>query len=1269
MHRKKRLECLLLAVVLLCSLVLPGLQMPGGAVETAQATVTVESTYAFPGATVEVNLLLEDNPGIAGARLTVSYDEHLELLDAVSVGALSELEYSRPGSFASPCVFNWDSESQEVAEDGVMLTLTFRVSEKAKINSRLNVDVSCRYGDVYNGDLDSVALATVGGYVTVLNYIPGDVNGDGMVNGKDVTLLRRYNGSGYDVTINESAADVNNDGMINGKDVTLLRRYIAGGYDVKLQPSTYGCTHALEAVAAKAATCTEDGNLAYWYCADCDGYFSDAQAVNQIAYEDTMQAALGHTEVIDPAVPAAPGKPGLTEGSHCSTCGKVLVAQQVTEGLQVKYHAITYHNLKGAQSPDVTQYSEHEGLASLPTLSLKGYTFKGWYTEEEGGRKLTKIPAGDTQDYELWARWELIEYTITYNCGQGTVAEGSVTTYTVEDHVILPEAELHYYFFDGWTDSAGASVTEIAKGSTGNLTLTANWKTKRSQAKPIDTMENPLYDARTFVVDGDQYTYIYYLGCIERVPFAWEGVPYEHEGKAIEFQYATSSATSKSIAETMYKVTENTRGWQTEISVSSETEFGCPVGAQETLSVELSHNQSGSTRTTDEEGKTTTISQEMVKESNFTFTMEKTDPRGWYRWVKYATVDVFATVTYDVSENKYYIANINAVRDITEGFDYTFKSAAFDDAVDTLLPFDDFHEMEELVDSMMEYTEGLVFSQDSNKKNAWVVGYDGDATEIVIPAYYINSDGTRVPVTGIQTTTSESGSVFAGKNITSVTIGANISLIPAYAFYQCEHLTTIETNGNLQMIGDYAFYGCKSLNYEIPDSVRIIGVSAFAGCEALDTVAISKNVEKLGTGAFMDCGQLDLTVYTANRNVLENISGTSATSLTVDLSSYTAGNYERRVTLEVPETVSDFTLIGNEKYINALDIASHADRTVIKNTKLHNSHLMIYSEKVEFSSLELTENGSSVPGVQFYGENVDLLLSNRFIVSGYADGAHALVCNNLSVQSVKGVNASITLEGSGGAVGGNGIYATGDVTFSGYLNVEVSGGDGYEATDLSARGGDGGAAVCAKSLTLDVIGGFAATGGSGGRGGAGVDYSGSWANGNGRNGGVGGTGGDGATAIQAEKFEIRNAGKLSLELHSGTGGRGGIGGSGENANYSGKGTRTAGNGGTGGQGGNGGQLLTVAEVICDGTLVSNTIYVGSGGIGGYGGHGGDADQRWFIWLQEYSNPGAAGSGGAGGIGGELGFDVEILKAETSKIRYSYAGSKGDNGSNGVEDAL
>lgn len=47
-------------------------------------------------------------------------------------------------------------------------------------------------------------------------------------------------------------------------------------------------THDLTHFAANPASYTAPGNIEYWYCEDCDKYFSDADATNEIAQADTV---------------------------------------------------------------------------------------------------------------------------------------------------------------------------------------------------------------------------------------------------------------------------------------------------------------------------------------------------------------------------------------------------------------------------------------------------------------------------------------------------------------------------------------------------------------------------------------------------------------------------------------------------------------------------------------------------------------------------------------------------------------------------------------------------------------------------------------------------------------------------------------------------------------------------------------------------------------------------------------------------------------------
>ena len=102
-----------------------------------------------------------------------------------------------------------------------------------------------------------------------------------------------------------------------------------------------------------------------------------------------------------------------------------------------------------------------------------GYRFSGWSPEIP-----RVIPDQDTR-YQ--ARWILeSDYIITYKLNGGTNAPENPASYNVETETItLRDPVKPGYTFAGWykvEDFTGEAVTEIAQGSTGNITLYAKWE-------------------------------------------------------------------------------------------------------------------------------------------------------------------------------------------------------------------------------------------------------------------------------------------------------------------------------------------------------------------------------------------------------------------------------------------------------------------------------------------------------------------------------------------------------------------------------------------------------------------------------------------------------------------------------------------------------------------------------------------------------------------------------------------------------------------------
>ena len=129
-------------------------------------------------------------------------------------------------------------------------------------------------------------------------------------------------------------------------------------------------------------------------------------------------------------------------------------------------------------SGNVTEYTYGVG-ATLPTdVTRTGYTFKGWYDNENlTGSPVTAISNTETGNKEYWAKWEANTYTVTFDPNGGSVNPVAATTDSSGKLSSLP-TPTHggNYRFDGWyTAQTGGIKVTLNQVYTANTTLYAYW--------------------------------------------------------------------------------------------------------------------------------------------------------------------------------------------------------------------------------------------------------------------------------------------------------------------------------------------------------------------------------------------------------------------------------------------------------------------------------------------------------------------------------------------------------------------------------------------------------------------------------------------------------------------------------------------------------------------------------------------------------------------------------------------------------------------------
>ena len=136
-------------------------------------------------------------------------------------------------------------------------------------------------------------------------------------------------------------------------------------------------------------------------------------------------------------------------------------------------YAVTLNTNGGTiNNGNVTEYTYGVG-ATLPTaddMTYAGYTFKGWYDNENlTGSPVTAIGGTETGNKEYWAKWEINQYAITFDTNGGS--EIATITQDYGTKITAPaDPTRKGYTFKGWDKEIPKTMPAE------NITVKAQWE-------------------------------------------------------------------------------------------------------------------------------------------------------------------------------------------------------------------------------------------------------------------------------------------------------------------------------------------------------------------------------------------------------------------------------------------------------------------------------------------------------------------------------------------------------------------------------------------------------------------------------------------------------------------------------------------------------------------------------------------------------------------------------------------------------------------------
>ena len=197
---------------------------------------TLSEVNAVPGSDVSVDFCIDGEFEASALTVYINYDaDKLSIvgttkgtvwLDMLEMDANVMCNTSVAGSVRFMAIV----PTEYFSSTGTILTIKFHVNEDVELGTDIPVELDMREFFISPiGGTDTPIPYTAEDGIIHVNYMLGDVNGDGEVNASDVILVMRYGLGIIDLNdVQLAAADFNKDGQVNASDALAIMRKVLG---------------------------------------------------------------------------------------------------------------------------------------------------------------------------------------------------------------------------------------------------------------------------------------------------------------------------------------------------------------------------------------------------------------------------------------------------------------------------------------------------------------------------------------------------------------------------------------------------------------------------------------------------------------------------------------------------------------------------------------------------------------------------------------------------------------------------------------------------------------------------------------------------------------------------------------------------------------------------------------------------------------------------------------------------------------------------------